>query len=126
MADQRTFGSADKAPAEAGTQVRDKTQDVGAQVRDKAQEVGTQVRDSVQEAGTQVREKAQDVGAQVRDKAQEVSRQVADTASDYYQQGRAQVAAAETSLEDAIRAKPLQSVLMAAGLGMLLAFMLRH
>ena len=36
MADQRTFGSADKAPAEAGTQVRDKTQDVGAQVREKA------------------------------------------------------------------------------------------
>ena len=125
MADQRTFGNADKAPAEAGTQVRDKTQDVGAQVRDKAQEVGTQVRDSVQEAGTQVRDKAQDVGAQVRDKAQEVSRQVADTASDYYQQGRAQVAAADQPRRRH-SCQAAQSVLMAAGLGMLLAFMLRH
>ena len=125
MADQRAFGNTDKSPAEAGTQVRDKVQEVGAQVRDKAQEAGTQVRDKAQEVGAQVRDKAQEVGAQVRDKAQEASRQVADTASEYYQQGRKQVAAAETSLEDAIRTKPLQSVLVAAGLGMLMAFLFR-
>jgi ElaB/YqjD/DUF883 family membrane-anchored ribosome-binding protein len=114
MADQRVFGNTDKSPAEAGTQVRDKVQEAGAQVHDKAQEAGTQVRDRVQE-----------VGAQVRDTVQEASRQVADTASEYYQQGRQQVAAAETSLEDAIRTKPLQSVLVAAGLGMLMAFLFR-
>ena len=112
MADQRVFGNTDKSPAEAGTQVHDK-----------AQEAGTQVRDRVQEVGAQVRDKAQEVGAQVRDKAQEASRQVAETASEYYQQGRQQMEAVEHTLEDGIRAKPLQSVLMAAGTGMLLTLL---
>ena len=96
MADQRAVGNTDISPAE-----------VAAQVRDKAQEVGAQVRDRVREAG-----------AQVRDKAQELVRQGKETASDYYQQGRQQAQAVEHTLEDAIRAKPLQSTLMAAGLGM--------
>jgi len=114
MADQRVFGNTDKSPAEAGTQVHDK-----------AQEASTQVRDKAQEASTQVRDKAQEVGAQVRDKAQEASRQVADTASEYYQQGRKQMEAVENTLEDGIRAKPLQSVLIAAGIGMLLGLVLK-
>jgi ElaB/YqjD/DUF883 family membrane-anchored ribosome-binding protein len=112
MADQRAFGNTDRSPAE-----------VGAQVRDRAQEAGTQVRDRVQEVGAQVRDKAQEVGAQVRDKAQEASRQVAETASEYYQQGRQQMEAVEHTLADGIRAKPLPSVLMAAGTGMLLTLL---
>jgi ElaB/YqjD/DUF883 family membrane-anchored ribosome-binding protein len=123
MADQRAFGTTDKSPAEAGTQVRDKAQEAGAQVRDRAQEAGAQVRDRVQEAGTQVRDRAQEAGAQVRDRAQEMVRQGADTAADYYQQGRQQAQAMENTLEDAIRAKPLQSIFMAGGLGMLLTFL---
>ena len=63
MAEQRAFGTTDKSPAEAGTQVRDKAQEAGAQVRDRAQEAGAQVRDRVQEAGTQVRDRAQEAGA---------------------------------------------------------------
>ena len=103
MADQRPFGNPDRSPTEVGAQARDRAQEVGAQVRDKAQEVG----------------------AQVRDKAQEMVRQGAETASDYYQQGRQQVEAAEHTLEEAIRAKPLQSILMAAGLGMFLALLIK-
>ena len=112
MADQRAFGNPDRSPAE-----------VAAQVRDKAQEAGAQVRDRAQEAGAQVRDKAQEAGAQVRDKAQEMVRQGEETASDYYQQGRQQAQAVEHTLEDAIRAKPLQSTLMAAGLGMFLTLL---
>ena len=103
MADQRAFGNPERFPAEVGAQVRDKAQEVGAQVRDKAQEVG----------------------AQVRDKAQEMVRQGEETASDYYQQGRQQMEALENTLEDGIRAKPLQSVLIAAGMGMLLGLLLK-
>jgi ElaB/YqjD/DUF883 family membrane-anchored ribosome-binding protein len=125
MADQRVFGNTDKSPAEAGTQVHDKAQEASTQVHDKAQEASTQVRDKAQEVGAQVRDKAQEVGAQVRDKAQEASRQVADTASEYYQQGRKQMEAVENTLEDGIRAKPLQSVLIAAGIGMLLGLVLK-
>ena len=114
MADQRAFGTTDKSPAEVGAQVRDRVQEAGAQVRDKAQEAGAQIRDRVQEAG-----------AQVRDKAQEMVRQGEETASDYYQQGRQQMEAVENTLEDGIRAKPLQSVLIAAGMGMLLGLLLK-
>ena len=103
---------ADQRNQEGGAQERDRTQEAGAQGRDRNQEGSTQVRDRVQEAG-----------AQVRDKAQEASREVADTASEYYQQGRQQMEAVENTLEDGIRAKPLQSLLMAAGAGMLLTLL---
>jgi ElaB/YqjD/DUF883 family membrane-anchored ribosome-binding protein len=112
MADQRGLGNMDKSPAEGGTQVRDRIQEGGAQGRDRTQESGAQSRDRAQEAG-----------AQGRDKAQEMVRQGMETASDYYQQGRRQVAAVEDTFEDAIRAKPLQSIFMAAGLGMLLTLL---
>jgi ElaB/YqjD/DUF883 family membrane-anchored ribosome-binding protein len=103
MADQRPSGSTDRSPAEANTQVRDKAQEAGAQVRDRAQEAG----------------------AQGRDKAQEIVRQGEDTASDYSQQGRQQLEAVENTLENSIRAKPLQSVLIAAGIGMFLGLLLK-
>ena len=112
MADQRAFGNIDRSPTEVGTQARDRAQEAGAQVRDRAQEAGAQVRDRAQEAG-----------AQVRDRAQEMVRQGEETASDSYQQGRQQMEAVENTLEDAIRAKPLQSVLMAAGIGMFLGLL---
>ena len=83
------------------------------------------MRDSSHDSGAQNRDRTQERGAQGRDRTQEMARHVAGTASEYYQQGREQVAAVETSLEDAIRAKPLQSVLMAAGCGMLMAFLFR-
>jgi ElaB/YqjD/DUF883 family membrane-anchored ribosome-binding protein len=123
MADQRGFGTTDKSPAEGGTQVRERTQEGGAQDRNRAQEAGAQGRDRAQEAGAQGRDRDQEGGAQGRDSTQEVARQVKDTASEYSQQGRAQGAAVENSLEDSIRAKPLQSVCMAAGLGMLLTLL---
>ena len=115
MADQRPFGNPDTSPAEGGAQGRDSAQEAGAQVRDRAQEAGAQVRDRAQETGTQV-----------RDRAQEMVRQGAETATDYYQQGRQQVQAAEHTLEDAIRAKPLQATLMATGLGMLLMLLMKR
>jgi ElaB/YqjD/DUF883 family membrane-anchored ribosome-binding protein len=55
----------------------------------------------------------------------ETARQVSETASEYYEQGREQIAHVGQYLEEHIRDKPLQSVLMAAGLGMILAFLWR-
>jgi ElaB/YqjD/DUF883 family membrane-anchored ribosome-binding protein len=73
---------------------------------------------------------AQESGRQERDPAHEVStpvsetaRQVARTASASYEQGRAQLEQAGHSLEESIRERPLESVLIAAGLGLLLAFL---
>ena len=45
------------------------------------------------------------------------------TASAAYEQGHEQIAQVGQYLEEHIRDKPLQSVLMAAGLGMILAFL---
>ena len=67
----------------------------------------------------QGRDKAQEVSAQVSETAQQVS----ETASAAYEQGREQIAQVGQSLEEHIRDKPLQSVLMAAGLGMIIAFL---
>jgi len=67
----------------------------------------------------QGRDKAQEVSAQVNETAQQVS----ETASAAYEQGREQIAHVGQSLEEHIRDKPLQSVLMAAGLGMIIAFL---
>jgi ElaB/YqjD/DUF883 family membrane-anchored ribosome-binding protein len=75
-----------------------------------------------QERSPQVRDKAQEVSAQVSDTA----RQVSETASAAYEQGREQIEHVGQYLEDHIRDKPLQSVVMAAGIGMLIAFLWRR
>ena len=123
MAEQRAFGNTDKSPAEGGTQVRERTQEAGTQGHDRHQDSGAQNRDRNQESGAQGHDRTQEAGTQGRDRNQEGARHGEETASS--QQSREQMAAVENSLEDAIRAKPLQSVLMAAGLGMLMAFLFR-
>jgi len=119
MAEQRTAGSSGTSPGpESSRQERDKAQAVETQVRETARPVG----DTASEYYEQGRDKAQAIGTQVRDTAQQVSK----TASDYYEQGREQLEDVGQSLEEYIREKPVQSVLMAAGLGMLLAFLWKH
>jgi ElaB/YqjD/DUF883 family membrane-anchored ribosome-binding protein len=48
---------------------------------------------------------------------------VGETASQYYAQGRQQLEGWEQSLEEHIRAKPLQSVVLATGIGLLLGWL---
>jgi ElaB/YqjD/DUF883 family membrane-anchored ribosome-binding protein len=79
-------------------------------------------RSPAQETGMQIRETAHEVSAQVS----ETARQVSDTTSEYYEQGREQIEQVGQYLEDRIREKPLQSVLMAAGMGILIAFLWKH
>ena len=74
-----------------------------------------------QERGAQGRPPAQEVSTQVT----ETARQVGETASQYYEQGRQQLAGVEQSLEENIRAKPLQAVLLATGIGLLLGLLWR-
>jgi ElaB/YqjD/DUF883 family membrane-anchored ribosome-binding protein len=78
------------------------------------------------EGGTQVRERTQEAGTQSRDRNQEGARHGEATASASSQQGREQVAAVEHTLEDAMRTKPLQSLLIAAGCGMVLTLLLKR
>jgi ElaB/YqjD/DUF883 family membrane-anchored ribosome-binding protein len=72
-----------------------------------------------QESGRQERDPAHEVSTQ----GSETARQVARTASASDEQGREPLEQAGHSLEETIRERPLESVLIAAGIGVLLAFL---
>ena len=79
-----------------------------------------------QEIGTQVRDWAQGVGGQLKEGAQEAIRQVETSTLQLSAQGHEAVGQLEKTLEDYIRAKPcLQSLLIAAGVGMVLGVLWR-
>jgi ElaB/YqjD/DUF883 family membrane-anchored ribosome-binding protein len=76
-----------------------------ADLRDKASQVGENLRD---------------IGGQVRDAARDKYAQLSDEARAFYDQGREMAHDWEEGLEGYVRAKPLQAVLIAAGVGVLL------
>jgi ElaB/YqjD/DUF883 family membrane-anchored ribosome-binding protein len=79
-----------------------------ANLTDKAAEVGQNLRD---------------LGGQVRDQAREKYEQFSEQARTYYDQGRETAQEWEQSLEGYVKEKPLQSLLIAAGVGMLLGIL---
>src|SRR5882672_10477145 len=98
--------------AEHSSDMREQVRERGAQVQERAQEMGAQVRDWAQEKGSQIKEGAQ-----------EALHQVGTSASQLAEMGRTTIDQLEGGLEDRIRSKPLQSVLIAAGAGMLLGLL---
>lgn len=78
------------------------------QLRDKAGEVGQNLRD---------------IGGQVRDAANEKYGQLRDQAVGYYNQGRETAQQWEQGLEDYVQEKPVQAILIAAGVGLLLGLL---
>ncbi len=72
------------------------------------------------ETAAQVQENLRNLGGQVRDAATEKYGQLRDQATDYYEQGRQRATEMEQSLEQYVHEKPIQSLLIAAGVGMLL------
>ncbi len=91
--------------------------------RDQARELGAQVQERAQEMGTQVRDWAQEKGSQIKEGAQEAMQQVGASASQLADLGQTTMEELGESLEDRIRNKPLQSVLIAAGVGMLIGLL---
>jgi ElaB/YqjD/DUF883 family membrane-anchored ribosome-binding protein len=78
---------------------------------------------SMGEQAQQVGENLRDLGGQVRDAAREKYSQLSDQAQQYYEQGRQMAHEWEEGLESYIQEKPLQSVLIAAGIGVLLGLL---
>jgi ElaB/YqjD/DUF883 family membrane-anchored ribosome-binding protein len=78
------------------------------QLRDKASEVTQNLRD---------------IGGQVKDVAGEKYNQLRDQASEYYHQGRETAQEWEQSLEGYVQEKPLQAVVIAAGIGLVLGLL---
>jgi ElaB/YqjD/DUF883 family membrane-anchored ribosome-binding protein len=75
------------------------------------------------QTATQVGQNIREMGTQVRDQATEKYNQLRDQATNYYQQGRDRATEWEQSLESYVQEKPIQAVLMAAGVGVLLGLL---
>ena len=69
---------------------------------------------------------ATETGKEMQDQAQELIAQGKEVAAEYYEEGRNQVLAWQQQLENQVREKPLQSLLMAAGVGLLLGLLRRR
>jgi ElaB/YqjD/DUF883 family membrane-anchored ribosome-binding protein len=93
----------------------DKPQTFGAQM----QHVGTQVKETMQAAGTQVKETMQDVGTQVKETMQAAGTQA-------YEQGRESLQDLNRTIEAQIRERPIQALLVAGGIGVLLGLVWRR
>ena len=68
----------------------------------------------------------QETGKESRGQAQALMTQGKEVAAEYYEEGRNQVRAWQQHLENQVREKPLQSVLLAAGVGLLYALLRRR
>ena len=99
-----------------GTQVKETVQAAGTQVKETAQDMGTYVKETVQDMGTYVKETAQDMGTQAKETMQAAGTQV-------YEQGRESLQGLNRTLEGQIRQRPIQALLVAGGIGMLLGFL---
>jgi ElaB/YqjD/DUF883 family membrane-anchored ribosome-binding protein len=97
--------------------------DSSADMREQVRERVAQVQETAGEMGAQVRDWAQEKGTQIKEGAQEAMQQVGASASQLADMGRTTINQLEGGLEDRIRSKPLQSVLIAAGAGMLLGLL---
>jgi ElaB/YqjD/DUF883 family membrane-anchored ribosome-binding protein len=102
-----------------GTQVKETVQAAGAQVRETVQEMGTYVKETAQNAGTQVKETVQDMGTQAKETMQAAGTQV-------YEQGRESLQDVHQTIEGQIRTRPLQALLVAGGIGVLLGVLWRR
>ena len=86
-----------------------------AQSHDKPQTLGTQI----QNVGTQVKETVQDMGTQAKETMQAAGTQV-------YEQGRKSLQDLNRTIEGQIRQRPLQALLVAGGIGVLLGLLWRR
>jgi ElaB/YqjD/DUF883 family membrane-anchored ribosome-binding protein len=80
---------------------------------------GQGLADQAQQVGQNLR----DLGSQVRDQARDKYNELSDSAREYYDQGRQKAQEWEQGLESYIQEKPLQAVLIAAGVGVLLGLL---
>ncbi len=78
---------------------------------------------SLRDSASQVQENLRNLGGQVRTAATEQYDQFRQQATDYYEQGRARAEEFEQNLEQYVQQKPVQSLLIAAGVGMLLGIL---
>ncbi|CAN5438984.1 hypothetical protein BH09PLA1_BH09PLA1_19400 [soil metagenome] len=80
---------------------------------------GANIRDTAKD----VKENLREMGGQVRDAATEQYQNLREQAGEYFQEGRERAQEWEQSIEQYVQEKPIQSLLIAAGVGMLLGIL---
>jgi ElaB/YqjD/DUF883 family membrane-anchored ribosome-binding protein len=88
------------------------------QMKNKAQEAKDKLREMGSNASEQVN--------QIKDQANEYYQQGREKAQEYYEQGRQKAVELEQNLEEYVRDQPLKSVMIAAGVGLLLGILWRR
>ena len=78
---------------------------------------------NIRDAAPEVKENIRDMGGQVRDAATEQYNNLRDQATEYFQEGRERAQEWEQSIETYVQEKPIQSILIAAGVGILLGIL---
>jgi ElaB/YqjD/DUF883 family membrane-anchored ribosome-binding protein len=131
-----TSGSPE-AVASAGQDVKQDAKRLGSEVaalasakvgqaRDAAQEYLQAGKDKAQQAYESGSARAQEYYQTGKDKAQEYMETGRDKAQEYYDLSKAKAQEWESDVEQYIREKPLQSVLIAAGVGAIFGLLLRR
>ncbi len=78
----------------------------------------------VSEATQKIGEDLRELGGQVREAAKEKYERLSGQAQAYYEQGRETAQEWEKTVEDFVHEKPVQAVLIAAGVGVLVGLLL--
>jgi ElaB/YqjD/DUF883 family membrane-anchored ribosome-binding protein len=79
--------------------------------------------DQLKESAQQVQENLRSIGSQAKDAANEKFNDLKQQANDYYDQGRERAQEWEQGLEQYVQEKPIQSLLIAAGVGLVLGML---
>ena len=95
----------------------------GRAARD-VREKSTDTLQAVKQLGSDAKQVAQDQVQRVTEAAQDQLENLRDTAGEYYEQGRAKAEELCGSLEQRIQRTPLQSVMIAAGVGFVLGMII--
>ena len=77
----------------------------------------------IKETAQQVQQNLREMGGQVKDVATQQYEHLRDQATEYYEQGRQRAQEMEQNLEQYVQEKPIQALLIAAGVGMLLGIL---
>jgi ElaB/YqjD/DUF883 family membrane-anchored ribosome-binding protein len=88
------------------------------QIKGKAQEAKEKLREMGSAASQQVNE--------LKESATEYYQQGREKAQEYYEQGRQKAMELEQNLEEYVREQPIKSVMIAAGIGLLLGILWRR
>lgn len=107
------------------TQESGRAQGATRDMREQTHEPRTPMQERAQEIGRQARDWAQEAGSQLQEGTQEAMHQMGTVTSQLSDLSRTAMNQLEETLEDRIRNKPLQAVLIAAGAGMLLGLLWR-